>query len=83
MAAKPLGPFSFVWKAFRPFLLSPEEGAESPVHLATAPELEGVTGKYFDRMREKESSAESYDRAAAERLWKESERLVGTSPAQG
>ena len=81
MATKPLGPLSFVWKALRPFLLSPREGAESPVYLATAPELERETGKYFDRMIERRSSADSYDRAAAERLWKESERLAGISPA--
>jgi NAD(P)-dependent dehydrogenase (short-subunit alcohol dehydrogenase family) len=72
-----LGPFAFLGKISRLFLISPEEGAETPVYLATSPEVEGVTGRYFERKREKRSSVGSYDRALAERLWNESERLTG------
>lgn len=57
----------------------PEKGAKAIVHLATAPELEKVTGKYFKVMKETPSSAISYDRAAAERLWKISAELTGLS----
>jgi retinol dehydrogenase-14 len=47
-----------------------EEGARVPVHLATAPELEGVTGKYFTTsLREAEPGALAQDDAAARRLW--------------
>ena len=56
---------------------TPEEGASHIVWLATAPELEGVTGRYFVRRREAESSPESYDRAVAKKLWEMSEALVG------
>jgi hypothetical protein len=38
--------------------------------------LEGVTGKFFSRGKEKRSSKESYDETAAERLWKISEELA-------
>ena len=56
---------------------TPEEGASHIVWLATAPELEGVTGRYFVRRREAKSSPESYDRAVAKKLWEMSEALVG------
>jgi hypothetical protein len=39
--------------------------------------VEGVTGRYFTRRRELRSSARSYDRDAAGRLWEVSERLTG------
>jgi retinol dehydrogenase 14 len=61
---------------FRPFLTSPEKGAETPVYLAASPDVEGVTGRYFERRREKRSSAESHDENVAERLWIESERMT-------
>jgi NAD(P)-dependent dehydrogenase (short-subunit alcohol dehydrogenase family) len=60
----------------RPFMLSPEQGARTVVYLATSPEVEGVTGQYFVRERPRRSSAASYDRAAAERLWQASADLV-------
>jgi NAD(P)-dependent dehydrogenase (short-subunit alcohol dehydrogenase family) len=64
----------------RPFLKSPERGAETPVFLASAPELEGVTGRYFANRVAKASSRASYDVAAAQRLWEVSAQLVGLAP---
>ena len=52
------------------------EASRMPVHLATAPELEGVTGKYFTTGRAAEPSALAQDDAAAQKLWEMSERLV-------
>jgi NAD(P)-dependent dehydrogenase (short-subunit alcohol dehydrogenase family) len=60
--------------------LTPEEGADTQIWLATSPEVEGVTGKYFVRRRDTRSSAASYDEAVARRLWAASARLVGVSP---
>ncbi len=51
-------------------------GADTPIYLASSPEVEGVHGKYFDRRREKMSSPPSYDEDAQERLWEVSEKLV-------
>ena len=56
------------------------EASRMPVHLATAPELEGVTGKYFTTGRAAEPSALAQDDAAAKRLWEMSERLVFPNP---
>jgi NAD(P)-dependent dehydrogenase (short-subunit alcohol dehydrogenase family) len=63
-------------KLVRPFLLSPKKGAATTIYLASAPEVEGITGKYFVDRREERTSDESYDRAAAARLWKVSEELT-------
>ena len=51
-------------------------GAETPVFLATAKEVAGVTGSYFVNRREARPSPQALDEAAAQRLWDLSERLV-------
>lgn len=50
-------------------LLTPKEGAVGSLHLATSPELEGVSGKYFEGAVQKTPSPLSLDVAAQERLW--------------
>lgn len=65
----------------RPFMRTPEQGADTVVWLATAREVEGVTGKYFDDRKDVRSSKISYDEQAARRLWLESERMVGLEAA--
>ncbi len=59
------------------FALSPEEGAETLVHLASSPEVDGVTGEYFHRCRPATPSREAGDDALAGRLWQETARLAG------
>jgi retinol dehydrogenase-14 len=61
------------------FGASPEQGAETSIYLAASLEVAGVTGKYFYRKKPVRSSRESYDEAAARRLWELSERLTGLS----
>jgi NAD(P)-dependent dehydrogenase (short-subunit alcohol dehydrogenase family) len=63
----------------RTFGASPEKGAETIIYLATSPDVETVTGKYFEAKRERRSSRESYDEAAARRLWDVSESLTSLS----
>jgi retinol dehydrogenase 12 len=57
-----------------------EEGARTTVHLATSPEVDGVTGRYFVQCREAEPSAAARDMQAARRLWEISERMYGAAP---
>jgi NAD(P)-dependent dehydrogenase (short-subunit alcohol dehydrogenase family) len=64
----------------RGFGASPEEGAETSVYLASSPELESVTGKYFDHKQPAVSSRASHDEGVARRLWQVSEQLAGVSP---
>jgi NAD(P)-dependent dehydrogenase (short-subunit alcohol dehydrogenase family) len=54
-----------------------EEGARTSLYLATSPEIEGVSGKYFDNRQVVSSSNASYDEIAAKRLWELSERITG------
>lgn len=54
-----------------------QEGAEAVVRLAVSPELEGVTGRYFDGTREARASRQAYDADVRKRLWALSEELCG------
>lgn len=60
----------------RVFFSRPEKGAQTPLYLASSPELEGVTGKYFDRGKEARTSPHTYDTALSQRLWQISEALT-------
>lgn len=60
-------------------MISPEQGAQTVLYLATSPEVEGVTGKYFVKEKEAQSSPASHDHAAAARLWQVSEAMTGLS----
>jgi NAD(P)-dependent dehydrogenase (short-subunit alcohol dehydrogenase family) len=55
---------------------SPEKGAQTSIYLASAPQVENVTGQYFADERAVKSSAASYDRDAATRLWHLSEQMT-------
>ena len=57
------------WIAGQLFFRKPERGAQTSIYLASSPELEGVSGKYFVDCKAVASRPQSYDRAAAERLW--------------
>ncbi len=56
--------------------ISPKEGADTSIYLATSPEVEGVTGKYFVKRRAVPSSPASYDEDAACRLWEVSAEMT-------
>jgi NAD(P)-dependent dehydrogenase (short-subunit alcohol dehydrogenase family) len=63
--------------AKRLFAVSPQEGAETSVHLASAPEVESRNGLYFVKSAPATPSEAACDDAAAERLWQESARIAG------
>jgi retinol dehydrogenase-14 len=56
-----------------------EEGAKTSLYVVTSPELEGVTGKYFDKQKAVPSSKASYDETASRRLWMLSEDILRTA----
>ena len=78
-----------IWKKVNPILTplinpvirrmgqTPLQGAQTSIYLATTPEVEGVTGKYFADCKPMRSSAASYDQKAARRLWELSLQLTG------
>ena len=55
---------------------SVKEGANALEHLAVSPDLEGVTGEYFDGMRRARANPQTYDKEARRRLWMLSEQLT-------
>jgi NAD(P)-dependent dehydrogenase (short-subunit alcohol dehydrogenase family) len=60
-----------------------QDGVEATLRLAVAPELDGVSGRYFDRLREARANAQAYDRAARRRLWSLSMALAGLDERVG
>jgi NAD(P)-dependent dehydrogenase (short-subunit alcohol dehydrogenase family) len=64
---------SFGWRLaahlIKPFSLTPEQGAATFIWLASAPDLEGVSGRCFFRTTETKTIPETYDQALSERLW--------------
>jgi retinol dehydrogenase 14 len=60
----------------RAFMKKPAQGAATSIHLASAPDLEQVTGRYFANSKLKRSSKLSYDEAIAAKLWHVSGDLV-------
>jgi NAD(P)-dependent dehydrogenase (short-subunit alcohol dehydrogenase family) len=62
-----------------PFFASPESGARTSVYLASSPEVEGITGKYFARCKHTPSSQVSYDEASQKKLWAISEELTNAA----
>ncbi|MHA2235058.1 MAG: SDR family NAD(P)-dependent oxidoreductase, partial [Candidatus Thorarchaeota archaeon] len=61
----------------KPFQLTPKEGAETSVYVASSSEIEGITGKCFDKKQEKETSELSYDVEKQKQLWDVTVKLLG------
>lgn len=70
------GFFRLIMKLLKPLYIPVEKGAETAIYLASSPEVERVSGKYFSQCAPKESSKVSYDSEAARRLWSVSEGMT-------
>jgi retinol dehydrogenase-14 len=70
--AKPL-----VQILYRPFMITPAQGGATIVQLAASPELEGVTGKYFEKQVAVAPAPLAQDAVLAKRLWEVSAAMVG------
>ena len=71
------GPVGWGWAALGPFMLTPEQGAVTPLHLALSPLVEGDTGKYWKRSRPAQPNPLALDATLVRQLWRETERLIG------
>lgn len=69
---------STVWSMYKPFATKPERGADTSVYLAVSPEVNDVSGRYFDEHQclQKPSSI-ARNEQLARRLWEYSEKAVG------
>lgn len=62
---------------FGSFSLTPEQGAETSIYLASSPQVEGVSGEYFYQCKPIRSTEISYDEAAQDKLWEISKQMTG------
>ena len=69
--------YRLIWTAAGSFFLSPERGADTAIYLASSPDVEGISGKYFAKRKQVKPSYEADDIDAALRLWNVSEKLTG------
>jgi NAD(P)-dependent dehydrogenase (short-subunit alcohol dehydrogenase family) len=80
-AEDPAGVQRLLVPFMRAFMKTPAQGAATSIHLASAPDLEQVTSRYFANSKPKRSSERSHDEATAARLWQVSADLAGlTAP---
>ncbi len=61
----------------RRFFKTAEKGAETSIYLASSPEVEAITGKYFINKQEQKSSKDSYNETLAKKIWDISIEMVG------
>jgi NAD(P)-dependent dehydrogenase (short-subunit alcohol dehydrogenase family) len=75
------GFLAFGIKIASPFFLSSAKGARTSIYLASAPEVEGVSGEYFVKCKPRKPRQWALDAESARHLWDVSEELVGLAPA--
>ncbi len=68
----------FLTKIWHLFTISAKQGAECSLHVATSPELQLVSGEYFEKSRTKKAAKAALDEAAQERLWKLTESIIAS-----
>ncbi len=68
--------YRLIWVLISPFLVSPKEGADTGIYLASSQEVESITGKYFVKRKPIVVSGSANDPLTAARLWKISEELT-------
>ena len=69
------GPWLWLWKLLTPLQQTPGQGARTAVYLASSPEVEGITGRYYGKCREERPAQAALDMDMAKKLWDESMRL--------
>ena len=72
---------TLLFRAFKPVMRTPDQGADTVNYLASSWEVEGVSGKYFSDRKEIEAKDIAYDPSARRRLWEISEELTGLKVA--
>ncbi len=69
--------WSILVKFLQLFAISPQRGAETLVYLAASPDVAGISGKYWNKKQQKQSSENSYDREQQSALWQYSAEVTG------
>jgi hypothetical protein len=64
---------------FKWLMISPEQGADTIVYLASSPEVAAISGEYFAKRKIVATSVAARDMVAAKQLWDVSEALMAKS----
>jgi NAD(P)-dependent dehydrogenase (short-subunit alcohol dehydrogenase family) len=67
----------WLWALIKPFVLSPAQGAETPVYLASSPAVANVSGQYFYKKKQIRANELAYDAGAGGQLWRISAEMTG------
>jgi len=67
----------FIQKVSSLFMITPEKGAQTSIYLATSPEVENITGEYFDKKKIAKTTAHARDMQVADTLWEASMEYCG------
>ena len=73
--------FAVISRVVLPLLKTPAQGAQTPIYLASSPDLDGVTGQFFANRKPKTANKVAYDADMRARLWQVSADLVGMTAA--
>jgi len=68
---------SFFAKLYQPFTITQEKGAETSIFLASSPEVQNITGQYFDKKKIARTSKAAQNEDDAKKLWNVSMQLTG------
>ena len=71
------GPVGLAWRIMAPFIANEEQGADTPLHVALAPEYRTITGAYGKRRRVVRPNRRAQDPELRERVWLATETLAG------
>ena len=71
------GFFRIISPLVRPFLKTPTQGARTPIHLASSPDVGAITGQFFANRKPKIANKAAGDLVVTARLWRVSSDLVG------
>ena len=72
--------FTIISRVVRPLLKTPAQGAQTPIYLASSPDMDGISGQFFVNRKPKTANKVAYDTDMTARLWRVSTDLVkGTS----
>jgi NAD(P)-dependent dehydrogenase (short-subunit alcohol dehydrogenase family) len=74
------GAGGFLFRGIKRFAITPEQGAETPIFLASSEQVKGVTGEYFYKSAPTTPTKDATDDAAARWLWAESEKILAVRP---
>ena len=72
--------FTVISRVVRPLLKTPAQGAQTPIYLASSPEMDGVTGMFYAGRKPKTANKIAYDPDMTAKLWNVSAALVGMTP---